>query len=348
MKNRSLLAVVAMLIVGMVVTAGFSTTRATAQDAELSADLVSGDCESPGDSVGSLRALSESEGGVLTSFTRVDLPIADITGDDHAIVVSLDGAVAACGNVSGSGDDIYITVVSQSDAGYGGIAWLHARDEQTQVSLFVGLGLGGGGGDNDNGNNGPEPPEDDTPEAEPTRTPRGGGEETPEPTKEPSGDVTEYESPTFGYTLSYDDTWEVLEETTEPTESGPADILNLFNGTSFATFRSVYAPDDVSMDAVIEWLEGNLSSAEGINSVEVREDDNGDPIRSAEDDTAVVAFNINWTNSKGEEVESYIHHEVTRIPGQGAIILFTNEGPTRSYDQQADARDALTATLELP
>jgi len=357
-KNRSLLAIVAMLVLGMVVTAGYGTSRATAQDAELSADLVSGDCDSPGDSVGSLRALAEAEGGVLTSFTRVDMPIDDITGDDHAVVVSLDGDVAACGNVSGSGSDVYIAVTSQTDDGYGGIAWLHARDEQTQVSLFVSTELGGSNGnDNGNGNGtGPEPPDDDTPTAEPpdeetptvkpTRTPKGGSEETP--TAEPSGDTTTYESPTFGYTLSYDDTWQVLDDSTTPSESGPVDVLNMFNGTSFATFRSVYAPDDIAMDAVLDWLENNLKTSESITSVEVREDDNGDPIRSAEDDSAIIAFDITWTNDKGDEVESYIHQEVRRIPGQGAIVLFTNEGQTRSYDQQAGVREALMDTLEIP
>jgi len=356
MKNRSLLAVVAMLVLGMVVTAGFGTSRVTAQNAELSADLVSGDCDSPGDSVGSLRALEEAEGGVLTSFTRVDVPIDDITGDDHAIVVSLDGDVAACGNVSGSGNDVYIAVTSQTDDGYGGVAWLHARDEQTQVSLFVSTGLGGNNNNGNGNGTGPEPPDDDTPTAEPpddetptvkpTRTPKGGGDETP--TAEPSGDVTEYESPTFGYTLSYDETWTVLDDSTTPSESGPVDVLNIFNGTSFATFRSVYAPDDISMDAVLDWLEGNLTSAESITSVEIREDDNGDPIRSAEEDSAIIAFDITWTNDKGDEVQSYIYDEVRRIPGQGAIVLFTNEGQKRSYDQQAGARKALLDTLEIP
>lgn len=112
MRNRSLCAIVALLMVGMVAIAGYDPRGATAQDAELTAVLVSGSCDSPGDSVGELRPLAEAEGGMLTSFTRVDISIDDISGDDHAIVVSLEGDAVACGAISSSGDDIYIPVVS--------------------------------------------------------------------------------------------------------------------------------------------------------------------------------------------------------------------------------------------
>jgi predicted histidine transporter YuiF (NhaC family) len=56
MRNRSLLAVVVMLMAGMVFTTGIGTGRVNAQDdVPLTASVVSGSCDSPGDTVGDLR-----------------------------------------------------------------------------------------------------------------------------------------------------------------------------------------------------------------------------------------------------------------------------------------------------
>jgi hypothetical protein len=292
--------------------------------------------------------LGEAEGGVLTSFTRVDIAIDDITGDDHAIVVSLDGDAVACGGISGSGNDVYVPVVAQGDGGYGGVAWLHARDDQTQVSLFVSDQLGGGGGGEVPPTEGPEPPPDETetPEPRPTRTPRGGGDETP--TSEPSGEGTQYESPSFGYTFTYDDSWEVREEGTNPTDSGPQDFIHLYNGTSHAYFYTNGAPDDYDMGNIPDLFLGRLSNQEGVSNVEIRQDDNGDDIVEIDDDEAIAAYTFSWTASNGQELVLFNHYHVFRLPGQGAVVIFLNEGLDVSYDQQASARDALTDSFELP
>jgi hypothetical protein len=337
----------------MVAITGYNAQGATAQDAELTADLVEGTCDSPGDSVGELRALGESEGGVLTSFTRVDLAIDDITGDDHAVVVSLDGDAVACGGISGSGNDVYVPVVAQGDGGYGGVAWLHAREEQTQISLFVSDQLAGSGGD------GPEPPADETetpapPDetetAEPraTRTPRGGND-VPTPTSEPqTGEGTTYESPSFGYTFTYDDSWEVREEGTNPTDNGPQDFVHLYNGTSHAYFFTNGAPNDYSMENIPDLFLGRLTNAEGNSNVAILQDENGDDIVQIDEDEAIVAYTFTWTTADGQALELYDHYHVFRIPGEEAVVIFLNEGLAVSYDQQASARDALTDSFQIP
>lgn len=347
MRNRSVLAVVALLLVGMVSITGYNTRSATAQDAELTADLVEGTCDSPGDSVGELRSLAEAEGGVLTSFTRVDIAIDDITGDDHAIVVSLDGDAVACGGISGSGNDVYVPVVAQGDGGYGGVAWLHAREDQTQVSLFVSDQLGGNG--EVPPTEGPEPPPDDTetPEPRATRTPRGGGEETPTPEPGPA-EGTVYESPSYGYTFTYDDSWEVREDGTNPTDSGPQDFVHLYNGTSHAYFYTNGAPNDYSMENIPDLFLNRLTSQEGVTDVAIRQDDNGDDIVKIDEDEAVAAYTFTWTTADGQELVLFNHYHVFRIPGEETVVIFLNEGLDISYDQQASARDALTDSFKLP
>jgi hypothetical protein len=340
MRNRSILALVALLLVGMVAITGYGARGATAQDAELTADLVEGSCDSPGDSVGELRSLAEAEGGVLTSFTRVDIAIDDITGDDHAVVVSLDGDAVACGDISGSGNDVYVPVVAQGDGGYGGVAWLHAREEQTQISLFVSEQLGGGG--DVPPTEGPEPPPDDTetPEPRPTRTPRGGGEETPTP--EP-GEGTQYESPSYGYTFTYDDSWEVREDGTNPTDSGPQDFIHLYNGTSHAYFYTNGAPDDYDMGNIPDLFMGRLTNQDGVSDVAIMDD-----VVEIDEDEAVAAYTFTYTTADGQELELYDHYHVFRLPGQETVVIFLNEGLAVSYDQQASARDALTDSFRLP
>ncbi|MEA2586587.1 MAG: hypothetical protein QOF33_4672 [Thermomicrobiales bacterium] len=352
MRNRSLLAVVVMLVVGMAFTAGIGSGAVRAQDdAALSAAVVGGSCESPGDVAGELRDLAPAEGGVLTSFTRVDLPIDDLTGAGYAIVVTSDGNTAACGDISGSGNDVYVAVTSQSDAGYGGVAWLHARDAQTQVSLFISQGLGGGGGgDNNNGveppsDETPEPPADDTPEAKPTRTPKA---KPTEETNQGQGEGTTYTSPTFGYTVTYDETWEVVEEQTTPTDNGPQDFLKLTNRTSFAYFYTNGADESFPIEQLPQILQSRLEGGEGITNVEVRTDDNGDEITGSDDTSAWVAFNFTWTNQDGKEFELYDYYHGYKIPGQGAVLIFLNEGLQRAYDQQAPAREALENSINIP
>src|SRR4051812_45347583 len=107
MKNRSLLATAGLLLASTVFTIGLGSGGVDAQDAALTASVVSGSCDNPGDSAGALRDLAAAEGGVLTSFSRVDIPIADLTGGGYAVVVESSGDTAACGDITGSGNDVY-------------------------------------------------------------------------------------------------------------------------------------------------------------------------------------------------------------------------------------------------
>jgi hypothetical protein len=352
MRNRSFLAVAVMLIAGMAFTAGIGSGRVDAQDdAALTASVVSGSCDSPGDSAGDLRDLSVAEGGVLTSFSRIDVPIDELTGDGYAIVVSSDGDVAACGDISGSGDDVYVPVTSRSDDGYGGIAWLHAREEQTQVSLFISQGLGGG----DGGTNvvepptedTPEPPTEDTPEPRATRTPRS---EEPEPTEEPEQPTGEnvYESPTFGYTVTYDDSWEILEETTTPTDNGPQDFLHMFNNTSHAYFYTNAAAESFPIEQFPDIMLNRAESNENFSNVQVRLDDDGNEIRGSDENSAWIAISFTYTNQDGQSFELYDYYHGYKLPGQEAVVIFLNEGLELAYDIEAPAREALENGLSIP
>jgi hypothetical protein len=337
-KFRSLMvATVLLMVAGFVATIGQGHVRA--QDAALTASVVTGSCDDPGDSAGDLRDLSEAEGGVLTSFSRVDIPIDEFTGDGYAIVVAADGDAVACGDATGSGDDVYIAIKSTSDAGYGGVAWLHARDSQTQVSLFISEGLGGGGG-GDLGN--VEPPSEETPEPpveetpKPTKTPKSGGEE-------PAGDLTTYESPTWGYTMEYDASfWEVLSDETQPTQYGPMDFFRLGNGSTTVLLYS-NSTDKENFDATIvpDFLINNLSGQEGVSNVTEID-------RGGDSSAAWVQIEFTWTNSSGKEFNYTDYYVVHSVPDQKAVAVFLFEDFTESWDLTTDQREALINSIKMP
>src|SRR5215213_3100319 len=178
-----------------------SMHRVAAQET-MSAAVVEGTCEALGDVAADLRDLTVAEGGALTSFTTVDLVLDDLTGGEFAVVAGDPTDPTACGEITGEGTDVYIAVAAQGDSTIGGVAWLRARDQRTQISLFLGEGLGSGSTSGDNGSDGdddgaPEPPVDETPEPEPPV------DETPEPVDN-SGNEETYTAPTYGYSVTYD------------------------------------------------------------------------------------------------------------------------------------------------
>jgi hypothetical protein len=186
MRDRTILLVLALIVAASVAAIGPRRGHVVAQDETLTAAIVEDACDNPGPVAHELRDLVVAEGGALTSFNRVDLPIDRLAGGGYAVLVSRDGDAVACGDGTGAGDDVFIALTSRGTDGYGGIAWLHADGDQTRVSLFVGKNLGGagedGGGSEPPGP--PEPPDDPTPTEE-IETP-----EEPSPTPQRAEDPT--------------------------------------------------------------------------------------------------------------------------------------------------------------
>ena len=150
----------------------------------------------------------------MTSLTTVDLAIGELTGGGYAVVAGDPAAPDACGELSGQGDDVYVAVSARADSNLGGVAWLHASDYRTRVSLFVGenLNRAPSGSPNDDGSGAPEPPADETPV--PTATPRASA-------SQPAGKTKTYTSPTFGYTVTYDaGVWEITVKSLLATTNG--------------------------------------------------------------------------------------------------------------------------------
>lgn len=360
-RSLTLVLVIAGLAGATAMTA--SLERASAQE-ETAAAIVEGTCDSPGDTAADLRVLSAAEGGALTSFTTVDLALDDLTSGEYALVVGDPAEPSACGAITGEGTDTYIVVYAQGDAALGGVAWLRARDQRTQVSLFIGEGLGGAStssngsnGDDDDDNGPPEPPVDETPETEQTPEPEPPVDETPEPqppvdeTPEPSGSTETYEAPTYGYTVTYDtDFWEVTEDDTFPTDSGPADYLVLYNEDSVVQAEIVgFAGVEITPNQYIaNWVSGVASDPSYV-STGVRLDDEGNEIRGGDDQRAFVAidFEAESTSGKGTYKNTfYIVALQTGPPDELVVLIF--QTAQVEYERFIPRREELEAGIEFP
>jgi hypothetical protein len=343
--------------------------RAAAQPAGdgLSAGIYPGDCDQDdGDPEFELRDLTlqevdEPASPVQTSFTTLDAPLADLVGAPFSILVLAGGEIALCGEI-GEGEaetSRYVGLREVNASGYVGIAWLFGRDEETQVSLFVGQGLGGAPptdgpppseteepGPPDDPTEEPGPPDDPTEEPgdEPTEEP--GDEPTPEPA---AGGGESYTSESYEYTINFDDTWSINEEgsaVTEDDNGNPIDRLALTNRLSFVSFTGFTA--SIDPQTCVTNLAAGASEGEGVSNWTPKEDENGEIIAGSEGGSAFAAFDYTFTNDEGNEFEVSEYIMCQTITPEREILVFFQDTEQANYDEQSVARDELLAGLELP
>jgi len=303
--------------------------------------------------------LSEQDGGVLTSFSTVNIPIDDFSMGGFAISVSDNfGDLVACGEVPPfSGSDAFIALPAQNASGLGGVAWLHERDDRTQVSIFL-TEVGEGSDESSlppDEEESPPPPEEPTPTAtaEPTESPR--PVRTPSPTAEPEesdGYVT-YTSPSYGWSLRYDPlVWEVRRDEVEDSEYGPIDWFNISNGISFisiATQGGWTEDTPANSMACVQWYDENISLWEGYTNVEPWIGDDGKPVRGGNRLDAYGAWSYTFIDEEtGASLDNVLYVRCISIDGGRAQIELRQWTTPRGYNSQAAAREDLLSGLELP
>ncbi|HEY8448701.1 MAG TPA: hypothetical protein VIL01_16490 [Thermomicrobiales bacterium] len=333
----SSLVTAAILVLSSMVAIGIGTQGANAQDGERTAAVYSGSCSRLEDVLSEVRALSVQEGGVETAFRTISVSLADLVADGSAVVVTDEaGDPVACGDVTGSesAEDIYIGLAEQNSSGYSGVAWLRAREDRTQVSVFLAQGLAGttaGGDDTSDDDDGPPPPPDDD-------------DTTDDDDGPPSGGAT-YTSPSYGYTVTYDPTvWQVDQESSEPSDSGPIDFIGLWNGLSYVSFLGQTAAGVNALDCV-DFFERQLPTRETNSDVEPRLDDAGDEIRGGNARRAWVALNYTFTADNGDSADLTLYIECRQLPDD-VLVIFRQNVPQRAYDQQVGPRDDLLAGFD--
>jgi hypothetical protein len=304
--------------------------RARAQGDALSAAVVRGDCDDPGRVAAELRPLTASEGGAWTSFTTIDLAVDEVTGGGYAVVVGEADAPAACGDLTGAGEDVFAAVPEANGSGLAGIAWLHALGDQTRVSLFAGEGRSGAQ------DGPPEPP---------------GAEETPEPPDAPDADREVYTAPNHEYSIAYDPAqWTVVETSTQPGAFGPTDYLALSNpdGTAMAEFAGMQMLVMFSASAVLSDAMEALQNNSTVQEVAIRTDADGNELRGGGDDHAYLVLDVELTNAAGRQVSMTIHLEGWQIPAADAVLMMIYQTPQSGYEDETANREALVQGIAFP
>lgn len=340
MRMRSALVAVALLIGSLALISGPATGRVAAQDGGLTAAVHAGSCDLLTDQVSQLRPLQaqgEGESAVQTSFTTIDVSLAELIAGGYAIAVDDGGTIVACGDVSGPpGNDVFLGLRERNASGYSGIAWLHARGDQTQVSLFLARGLGGAAPEEDD-DIFPPPPPVETPTTEPTPV-----VVEPTPPPEPAPDLTTYVSPSYGYQVRYDArAWQKVDESSEPGQAGPIDYLALSNGLSLVEFLALPADPGVTAFDCIAFWQRNVSSNERVTDFQPRPGEEGGTQQQA---FAAFDFTI---SVNGQPTPSSIWVGCYQLPNANAILAVLHQVPQRAYDQQVPAREGLLQGLTL-
>jgi len=346
-KIRNALVVLVLLAAGFGVL-GSTAGQVTAQDtgAVPAAALVEGDCGSPGDSVADLNELKiRDEGDVLTSFTTVDLAIDEIA-DGHAVVLTDGGDVIACGDSMGTGNDLYVAVNSTSDAGWGGIAWLHARNSGTQITLFVAQGLGGSGAAPVTPTEEPlVPPGDD----DETPVPPGDDEETPTPsaraTSTPGSNAEgdTYTSPSYGYSLTYDPAvWEKSKDESNPTDFGPLDVLGLQSRSALVTLVGETGDEQFDATQLCTVRQAQYSDDPQVSNLNITQDVEGDA------NHAMTQFDYTFTSDNGRAFDWTVWIDCYNAPDNSVLLTFFYSAVKDAADQEAQNRETLLSGLDFP
>lgn len=219
----------------------------------------------------------------------------------------------ACADIGGqppapwtSADGLVYELVEQQDSGLAGVASLReGPDGTTDVSIF----LSG---------------EVVTDEAVPT----------PAPTTTPP---TTYVSPTYGYSISYNNTWDVSQEIS----NNDRDTLILTNGVSYVAFNGV--PDtfggDVA-DCVSALLQERTADPNAFN-VEVARGPDGEPLVGGTQATGAFAvFNHDYQFSSGVVPYTLYVNCVPLVPGESVLGVVQNS-PAADFESQVAPREAL-------
>ncbi|CAA9557674.1 MAG: RecD-like DNA helicase YrrC [uncultured Thermomicrobiales bacterium] len=194
-------------------------------------------------------------------------------------------------------------------------------------------------------------PEDGVPEetdGDATETAEADATETPEDEETTEGgdlagvDGNAYESPTFGYTLEWDEEIWMVESATSDDE---ADTLVLTGENSLVTITA-YAGFDGDAAACVEAAQEEIAGRDGVSEVTILEDDDGVPIAEGDEEYSYAYYG--YTLDDGGDSEDYYEYVECSSLGDGeAVLQISQAASLRVSDQELDALEAVLATFEF-
>jgi hypothetical protein len=148
-----------------------------------------------------------------------------------------------------------------------------------------------------------------------------------------------YTSPTYGYSIRWDDTWSVVEESS----ADGTDTLELTTGLSNVNLTG-YQTSVTALSCVDEQADV-FRQMPDVTNVELQPGSNGQPIRSGDATFASALYAITVTVTGQEPIPYRALVECQPIELGKSMLRFVHLFPEADSDAEVDARNALLATL---
>jgi predicted metalloprotease len=150
-----------------------------------------------------------------------------------------------------------------------------------------------------------------------------------------------YTSPTYGYSVSWDRTWDITDESSED----GYDLLMLDNGSGMVAFEG--APFDGDAFDCLTVMESTLEQLDGVRDVTPAEDaETGEPIADGDDENAWEVLIL--STGSGREATSYFAYvSCQSLVPEEAVLAVTQIAPAEAFGDQIEALQELLQGLEL-
>ena len=148
-----------------------------------------------------------------------------------------------------------------------------------------------------------------------------------------------YESPQYGYTLTYDpDEWEISSEDDDPDDA--YDRVQLSNGVSLVALIGDPDYDADELDRCLDDYLAGLEQDEAVTDVELLEDDDGDAIEGEDDGLAFAAYTYTYTGEDGDEMDLVRYASCEDLGDDVTLVVIQTTTPD-DYEEEFSAREEL-------
>jgi hypothetical protein len=151
-----------------------------------------------------------------------------------------------------------------------------------------------------------------------------------------------YTSPNYRYTITWDDTWFVGDEQSNPNY----DYLELTNGVTWAYFYGGPDPSSNPEGSLALTLSG-MHSEPSYSDIAPLRDESGDAVRFTDVDRAYAAFTLTQTMENGSTMDLAVYVEIRQID-TGVYLTLEAYMPVELFESQRPSVEQLVNSFTLP
>jgi uncharacterized protein len=156
-------------------------------------------------------------------------------------------------------------------------------------------------------------------------------------------DGATYSSPTYGWSLAWDDTWTVDDEWSRDGH----DALVLFDGLGTAYFDA-YEGFDGDPEACVEAERQAIEEFADDGEVEIARNGEGEPIQGSDLNGAYAVYVFSLTDGEGVRFEIVEYSDCRTLVEDEAVLEITQVTVREAYNEAVPAFQELLANLAMP